>query len=102
MICPSWLTEVFPAKVDKFWTDAGNGLDAVSDNVFIMQKTGYSPVAVFTLPENCWTDHCFIPRRRRNSLFKKYPVSVKVFMSIFFISAIKSLIWEEKVVWHMT
>jgi hypothetical protein len=28
-----------------------------------MQRTGYIPIAVFTLPENCWTDNFFIPQK---------------------------------------
>jgi len=59
--CPSWLTDEHPAEIEKFWSDAGSGLDTMGDNVGVMQKAGYTPVAVFTLPEKCWTDY-FIPR----------------------------------------
>jgi len=39
-----------------------------------MQKAGYSFVAVFTLPEKCWTDNYFIPREAiEKALLKKYP-----------------------------
>ena len=27
-----------------------------------MQKSGYIPVSIFTLPENCWTDNYFTPQ----------------------------------------
>jgi hypothetical protein len=38
-----------------------------------MQKTGYVPVATFTLPEKCWTDNYFIPRMKaEEALLKKY------------------------------
>jgi hypothetical protein len=38
-----------------------------------MQKTGYIPVASFTLPENCWIDNYFIPQKARQDKFlKKY------------------------------
>jgi hypothetical protein len=38
-----------------------------------MQKTGYVPVAVFTLPENCWIDNYFIPQKQRQEEFlRKY------------------------------
>jgi SAM-dependent methyltransferase len=60
--CPSWFTGEFPAEIEKFWADAGSGLDTIGNNISIMQKAGYTHVATFTLPEKCWTDHYFIPR----------------------------------------
>lgn len=71
--CPSWLTEEHPAEVEKFWSEAGSSLDTVGDNVKIMQKAGYAPVAVFSLPETCWTDNYFIPRKAAGeALLEKY------------------------------
>jgi SAM-dependent methyltransferase len=60
--CPTWLTNEHPLEVEKFWNDAGSGLDTIGHNVSIMQKAGYSFIAAFTLPEKCWTDNYFIPR----------------------------------------
>ena len=34
-----------------------------------MQRAGYVPVAVFTLPENCWTDNFYIPQKEAQRLF---------------------------------
>ena len=71
--CPSWLTDERPAEVEKFWTDAGSGLDAIGDNISVMQKAGYSFVAAFALPEKCWTDHYFTPREAaERALLTKY------------------------------
>jgi SAM-dependent methyltransferase len=71
--CPSWLTDECPADVEKFWTDAGSSLDAVANNIKVMQKCGYSFVASFALPEKCWTDNYFSPRQSaEQSLLKKY------------------------------
>jgi SAM-dependent methyltransferase len=70
---PSWVTDERPAEVEKFWVDGGSGLDTIVDNISIMQKTGYIPVASFTLPEKCWTDNYFIPREAADkALSKKY------------------------------
>ena len=72
--CPSWLTDERPAEIEKFWADAGSGLDTIGHNISIMQKTGYRFVAAFTLPEECWTDHYFIPREAADmALLEKYP-----------------------------
>ena len=60
--CPSWLTTERPAEIEKFWTDAVQGLGTVSENITAMQKTGYEFIAAFALPETCWTDNYFTPR----------------------------------------
>lgn len=67
--CPSWLTDKHPVEIEKFWDDAGSGLDTIGDNIEIMQKTGYTPVAMFTLPDECWTDNYFIPRETAGKAF---------------------------------
>lgn len=60
--CPSWLTDEHPAAIEKFWSDAGSGLDSIGHNVEALQTCGYQFIASFALPEACWTDHYFIPR----------------------------------------
>jgi len=57
--CPSWLTDERPVEVERFWADAGSGLDTIGHNIGIMQKNGYSLVAAFILPGKCWTDDYF-------------------------------------------
>jgi SAM-dependent methyltransferase len=70
--CPSWIADEHPAEIEKFWTDAGSGLDSIEHNISIMQKAGYSFVASFTLPDKCW-DNYFIPREAAGkALLKKY------------------------------
>ena len=71
--CPSWLTYDRPAEIEKFWVDAGSGIDTIGLNISIMQKVGYSFVAAFILPDNCWTDNYFIPRKAATKvLLEKY------------------------------
>jgi SAM-dependent methyltransferase len=71
--CPSWLCDEYPAEIEKFWVDAGSRLDPIGYNISIMQKAGYRFVAAFTLPENCWTDNYFIPRKKaEKTLMEKY------------------------------
>jgi ubiquinone/menaquinone biosynthesis C-methylase UbiE len=60
--CPSWFTDEHPTEVEKFWSEAGSNLDTVSNNISIMQRAGYSYIASFALPENCWIDNYFDPR----------------------------------------
>ncbi len=70
---PSWFTAEHVAEVDAFWRDAGSSLDSVEDNSSIMQKSGYSFIAAFALPEHCWTDAYFTPRAEaEKTLLGKY------------------------------
>ena len=81
--CPSWLSDERPAEVEQFWMDAGSRLDAVEHNIAVMQKIGYSFVAAFALPDQCWMDNYFIPRGSvEKSLLKKYAGSKMVEDSI--------------------
>jgi len=71
--CPSWLTAERPAEIEKFWQDAVGGLDTVADNTAILQKAGYDFIASFVLPETCWTENYFVPRKAaEKELLKKY------------------------------
>jgi len=71
--CPSWLGDEHPVEVEKFWRDAGSGLDTIGYNISEMQKAGYSFISAFTLPEKCWTDNYFIPREAaEKALLEKY------------------------------
>jgi SAM-dependent methyltransferase len=73
LTCPSWIADEHPAEIEKFWTDAGSGLDTIEHNISIMQKSGYSFVATFTLPDKCW-DNYFIPREAAGkAILEKYP-----------------------------
>ena len=71
--CPSWLAEEHPVEVEKFWADAGSTLDAVGHNIEVMQKSGYSFIAAFMLPEKCWTENYFSPRgAAEKSILQKF------------------------------
>jgi ubiquinone/menaquinone biosynthesis C-methylase UbiE len=71
--CPCWFTDEHPAEVKKFWSDAGSGLDTIEHNILTMQRAGYAPIAVFALPEECWTDNYFAPRaEKEQALLSRY------------------------------
>jgi hypothetical protein len=49
-------------------------LYSIESNIESMQKSGYSFVAAFTLPEECWIQNYFIPRQAtEKELLIKYP-----------------------------
>lgn len=76
---PSWLTQNRPKEIDTFWVDAGSGLYSIESNIESLQKSGYSFVAAFTLPEECWMENYFIPRMAAETkLLEAYPNNIMV------------------------
>lgn len=67
----SWFTHERPAEINEFWMDAYPEIDTIPTKVAQMQKAGYIPVATFTLPENCWTDHYHAPQVAAQEAFLK-------------------------------
>jgi SAM-dependent methyltransferase len=69
----SWFTEKRPKEIHNFWMEAYPKIDTIPNKVAQLQKAGYVPVATFILPENCWTDHFYIPQVAAQEAFlKKY------------------------------
>ncbi len=65
----SWFTEEQPEEIKRFWMDAYPEIDTIPQKVSVMQKAGYIPVAHFILPDNCWTDHFFVPQVEAQEIF---------------------------------
>ena len=79
VICPSWLTSERPAVIERFWADAGSGLDSVEHNIEALQRSGFQFIAAFVLPQSCWTDGYFAPREAALAkLLEKHPGSATV------------------------
>lgn len=69
----SWFTDERPAEIHDFWMEAEPSIDTIPAKVAQMQRAGYIPVATFILPENCWTEHYFVPQTKaRDILLAKY------------------------------
>lgn len=69
----SWLTNNRPAEINDFWLNAYPEIDTIPAKVTQMQKAGYIPVATFILPENCWTEHFYVPQAAiQESFLKKH------------------------------
>jgi ubiquinone/menaquinone biosynthesis C-methylase UbiE len=58
----SWFTDERPTEINAFWQDAYPEIDTIPNKIAKMQKNGYIPVASFILPENCWTEHFYMPQ----------------------------------------
>ena len=69
----SWFTDKRPEEIDKFWKEMYPEINIVGNKVIEMQKIGYIPIAVFILPENCWTDNFYEPQNEAQKIFlEKY------------------------------
>jgi len=69
----SWFTDERPAEIQDFWHNGYPEIDTIPRKVAQMQKAGYIPVAAFILPENCWTEHFYVPQVSIQEAFlKKY------------------------------
>ena len=68
-----WFTDHRPAEIHDFWMSAYTEIDTIPNKVVQIQKAGYIPVATFILPENCWTEHYYVPQAKAKEMFiKKY------------------------------
>jgi len=65
----SWFTEERPAEINDFWKAEYPEIDTIPNKVAQMQKAGYIPVATFTLPEHCWTEHFYVPQVEAQRVF---------------------------------
>jgi len=71
---PSWLTNARPDAVQQFWNDAYDEVDTVSQKIAQMEAEGYSFVASFVLPDECWTENFYLPQQEAQRKFLlKYP-----------------------------
>jgi ubiquinone/menaquinone biosynthesis C-methylase UbiE len=69
----AWFTDERPAELEKFYLEAVPDMGTVGNSISIMQKAGFSLVAAFALPDNCWTDNYYTPQAAVNEMFlKKY------------------------------
>lgn len=58
----TWFTDERPEEIETFWNDAYPGIDTIPNKIAQMQRQGYVAVASFILPEECWTDHFYVPQ----------------------------------------
>lgn len=65
----SWFTDERPAEINDFWMNAYPEIDTIPNQVAKIHKAGYLPVATFILPENCWTEHFFVPNSKVQEIF---------------------------------
>lgn len=69
----SWLRENIPEEPKEFWEFNYPGIKGITDNLKIIEKSGYSPVGHFIVPESGWWENYYNPLIARiNILREKY------------------------------
>ena len=57
----TWITSDRPPEIQKYWQTEYPEVDTASSKINILEKSGYSPVAYFVLPDHCWLDNYYRP-----------------------------------------
>ena len=57
----TWTTSDRPFEIQKYWEAEYPEIDTASSKINILEKSGYSPVAYFVLPERCWLENYYRP-----------------------------------------
>ncbi len=57
----TWTTCDRPFEIQKYWEAEYPEIDTASSKINILEKSGYSPIAYFVLPERCWLENYYQP-----------------------------------------
>ncbi len=61
----TWLTRERPTKLQDHWAQEYSGIDTASAKMATLENHGFSPLAYFVLPEQCWLENYYRPLERR-------------------------------------
>ncbi|MFM7118964.1 MAG: class I SAM-dependent methyltransferase [Gammaproteobacteria bacterium] len=65
----TWLTQERPAELDAYWRSQYPEVDTAGAKIAVLERHGYSPVAYFALPDDCWQDTYYGPLQQRFDAF---------------------------------
>jgi ubiquinone/menaquinone biosynthesis C-methylase UbiE len=57
----TWITDSRPSEIQKYWDGEYPEIDVASSKIRVLEKSGYSPVGYFVLPEHCWMENYYRP-----------------------------------------
>ena len=60
----TWTTGKRPPDLQAYWEAAYPEIGTVSAKVAVLEESGYSPLACFTLPQHCWLENYYLPLQR--------------------------------------
>lgn len=65
----SWRTASRPAEIQSFWEQAYPEIDLTSAKLATLERCGFSPLAWFILPDECWMQEYYTPLQARRDAF---------------------------------
>jgi ubiquinone/menaquinone biosynthesis C-methylase UbiE len=57
----TWITGSRPAEIQEHWESEYPEIATASSKIAILERSGYTPVGYFILPEHCWLDNYYDP-----------------------------------------
>lgn len=68
-----WLKDERPEEIERYWASGYPQMGSLEDRLKIIERSGYTYLDHFVLPENCWTDNYYLPLAERDEAFlQKY------------------------------
>ncbi len=61
----TWLTQARPAELQRHWLQQYPEVDTAAAKIALLEANGFSPLAYFTLPQQCWLDNYYRPLQAR-------------------------------------
>lgn len=65
----TWTTFSRPSELQKHWESEYPEIDTASSKIDILEKSGYSPIGYFILPDYCWMDNYYSALRNAFQAF---------------------------------
>ncbi len=65
----TWITSERPAQIQNYWQAEYPEIDTASAKIKLLEKSGYSPIGYFVLPEYCWLENYYRPLQSRFAEF---------------------------------
>ena len=65
----TWTTGERPSELQNYWHSEYPEIGTASSKMRVLEDSGYTPVAYFSLPEHCWLDNYYRPIQNSFSAF---------------------------------
>ena len=60
----TWITGSRPCEVQQYWDTQYPEIGTASEKIGVLERSGYSPLAYFTLPQSSWLDNYYRPLQK--------------------------------------
>ncbi len=67
----TWITNTRPEMIQRHWDAEYPEIATASSKIEVLERSGYTPLGYFVLPEHCWMDNYYAPLQEGFSDFLK-------------------------------